>query len=72
LPDVFAEFLSCGEPVGTDVVAEVGEGVFEVEFVLFEPGDIEVLAGGPTFKLAGDIFVVVTYNSMSLISVHGA
>lgn len=32
----------------------------EVEFVLLEPGHIELLSGGTTLKLTGNVFLVVT------------
>ena len=34
----------------------------EVEFILLEPGDIELLAGGATFELAGDVLFIITDN----------
>jgi hypothetical protein len=63
LPDVFAELLARGQPVGADVVAEAAECVFEVELVLLEPADVEVLAAGAALELARDVFVVVADDS---------
>lgn len=37
---------------------------FEVELVLLEPGDIEFLAGGAAFELAGNVFLVVADDSV--------
>ena len=69
LPDVLAEFLARGYPVGADVVAQGGECVFEVELVLLEPGDVEVLAGGAALELAGDVFVVVADDPLHFVNI---
>ena len=63
LAQFFAEFLAGGGPVVADGVAEFGDVAFEVEFVLFEPGHVEFLAGGAALELAGDVFFVVADDS---------
>lgn len=35
---------------------------FEIEFVLFEPRDVEFLARGSALELSGDVFLVVSNN----------
>ena len=63
LSQFFAQFLAGRGPVVADAVAEFGDVAFEVEFVLFEPGDVEFLSGGAAFELAGDVFFVVADDS---------
>jgi hypothetical protein len=36
----------------------------QVELVLFEPADVEFLAGGAAFELAGYVFFVVADDSV--------
>jgi hypothetical protein len=43
---------------------------FEVQLILFEPRDIELLAGGTAFKLPSDVFLVVADNPVIIISIR--
>lgn len=63
LAEFLAQFLAGDGPVVADGVAELGDVAFEVEFVLFEPGDVEFLPRGAALELAGDIFFVVANDS---------
>lgn len=41
---------------------------FKIELVLFEPGDVEFLAGGTALELAGNVFLVVADDSVALLA----
>ena len=63
LAQFLAEFLAGGGPVVADAVAELGDVAFEVEFVLFQPRDVEFLPRGAALELPGDVFFVVAHDS---------
>lgn len=42
----------------------------EVELVLLHPADVELLSGGATLELAGDVFLVVADNPVAEVSLY--
>ena len=44
---------------------------FEVEFVFLKPGDVEFLAGGSAFELAGNVLFVIADDSGGFFSGEG-
>lgn len=38
----------------------------EVELVLLEPGDVELLSSGTTLELAGNVFLVITNDPITV------
>ena len=66
LAEFFPDFAARAGPVVADVVAEFSHVPAQVEFVLLEPGDVEFLARGAAFELAGDVFLVVSHDSRDL------
>lgn len=63
LAQFLAQFLAGGGPIIADTIAQFGDVAFEVEFIFFEPGDVELLARGTAFELAGDVLLVVAHDS---------
>lgn len=63
LAELLAKLLARRGPVCADGFAQLGHVAFDVEFVFLEPGDVEFLAGGAAFELAGDVGFVVADDS---------
>lgn len=65
LAQLLAQLLACGGPVILDAIAQLGDVAFDVELILLEPGDVEFLARGAAFQLAGDVFFVVADDAVA-------
>lgn len=63
LAEFLGEFLTGRGPVVAHAVPEFHDVALQIEFVLLEPGNVEFLAGGAAFELAGDVFLIVAHNS---------
>lgn len=62
LAEFFAQFLAGRGPVALDSITELRNVSFDFEFVLFEPGHVELLSGGASFELPADVLFVISHN----------
>jgi hypothetical protein len=69
LSEFLGQFLPRGAPIRLDIIADVIHVAFEIEFVLLEPRDIKFLSSRPTRELPGNILLVVTDNSGTLVQI---
>lgn len=61
-------------PIRPDVIPQVLDMPLDVHLVLLEPANVELLAGGATLKLSGDVFLIVAHDSVeggTLVSSRG-
>lgn len=64
LSKFFAYFLTGGGPIHADAVSDFGHMALEIEFVFLEPRDIEFLSRCATLELTGNVFFVVSDDSL--------
>ena len=62
-PKVACNLVTCSRPVVADIIAQLDDVAFEVNFVLLQPGDIEFLSRGAALELAGYVFLIIADNS---------
>jgi len=62
--DFITEFLPGRRPIGLDRVSQFDGMAFDIQFVLFQPRDVQFLSWGPSTELAGDVFFVVPDDSI--------
>ena len=55
--------MACGRPVIADAVAQLDDMALQVEFVLLQPGDVELLPARAALELARDVLFVVADDS---------
>ena len=62
LSQVLGDFSACAGPILPYRVPQFANVALDFEFVLFEPGDIELLARCSSFKLPSDVLFIVANN----------
>lgn len=62
LAKLAAKLLAGRRPVVGDVFAKLSDVALEVHLVLFQPGDVELLARGAALELTSEVFLVITDN----------
>lgn len=70
LPDLAqftAELLAGHGPVVADVITQLDDVALDLELVLFQPGDVQFLAGSAALELTGDVLVVVADDTEKML-----